>query len=271
MSVLRGHGVGLRPRHYGEVLEHGVRGVDWLEVAPENFFEPGGRPWAALLRARRDVPIALHGVSLDLGGTDPISRAYLDSLARVIARVDPAAVSDHLCWGAFGGRYAHDLLPLPYTTATLAHVAARVSFVQETLGRTILIENVSRYVEFRASALDEADFLNELAARTGCGVLLDVNNVYVTARNLGIDAERYVDAIDPVHVGEIHVAGFTDRGDVLIDTHSTRVSDPVLALYRRAVARVGKGAPTLVEWDDDLPPWEGLVAECTRVRDAWAA
>jgi uncharacterized protein (UPF0276 family) len=270
MSALDGHGVGLRPRHYGEVLEHGVRGVDWLEVAPENFFEPGGRPWAALLRARRDVPIALHGVSLDLGGSDPISRAYLDSLARVVARVEPAVVSDHLCWSAFEGKYAHDLLPIPYTSESLAHVAARVSFVQEAIGRSILVENVSRYVDYRASVLDEAEFLNELAARTGCGVLLDVNNVYVTSKNLGTDAERYVDAI--AHVGEIHLAGYTDRGDVLIDTHSTRVSDPVWALYRRAVARAETGAaPTLVEWDDDVPPWEDLVAECARARTACSA
>jgi len=264
MSALGGHGVGLRPRHYGEVLERGVQGVDWLEVAPENFFEPGGRPWAALLRARRDVPIALHGVSLDLGGSDPISPAYLASLARVIARVEPAAVSDHLCWCRSGGRYAHDLLPLPYTTDSLAHVEARVSLVQEALGRPILVENVSRYVDLRSSVLDEAEFLGELAARTGCGVLLDVNNVYVTSRNLGLDAERYVDAV--THVGEIHLAGHTDRGDVLIDTHSTHVSDPVWALYRRAVARVGAHVPTLVEWDDDLPSWQDLVAECARAR-----
>jgi hypothetical protein len=266
MSALGGHGVGLRPRHYGEVLERGVHGADWLEVAPENFFEPGGRPWAALLRARRDVPVALHGVSLDLGGCDPISPAYLASLARVIARVEPAAVSDHLCWGASGGKYAHDLLPIPYTSDSLAHVAARVSLVQETLGRPILVENVSRYVDLRASVLDEAEFLNELAARTGCGVLLDVNNVYVTSRNLGLDAGRYVDTIS--HVGEIHLAGYTDRGDVLIDTHSTRVSEPVWALYRRAVARMGTAAPTLIEWDDELPPWEDLVAECARARAA---
>lgn len=254
-------GVGLRACHYAHVLEHGVRSAQWLEVAPENFFEPGGRPWAALLRARRDVPIALHGVSLGIGDTDPISDRYIESLERVIERVEPAMVSDHLCWGAFGGRYAHDLLPMPYTAETLAHVASRVTQVQERLGRELVLENVSRYIDFRASVLGEAEFLNELARRTGCGVLLDVNNVYVTSRNLGIDAEKYVDTIE--HVREIHLAGYSDKGDVLIDTHSAPVSDPVWALYRRATDRLGR-VPTLLEWDDEIPPWDELVAEANR-------
>lgn len=259
--MIRQSGVGLRPRHYGYVLEHGVRGIDWIEVAPENFFEPGGRPWAALLRARRDVPVALHGVSLGIGNVDPIPEAYLRSLEKVIERVEPNIVSDHLCWGSFAGAYAHDLLPLEYTEEALSHVAARVSALQDRLKRKILLENVSRYVAFRASAIDEVDFSNALAEKTGCGILLDVNNVYVTSRNLGIDAEAYIDRIE--HVEEIHLAGYSDKGDVLIDTHSTFVSDPVWALHRRAKARFG-AVPTLLEWDSDVPAWDVLVKEAVR-------
>jgi uncharacterized protein len=258
---IAGHGIGLRPKHYGHVLEHGVRGVSWVEVAPENFFEPGGRPWAALLRARRDVPVALHGVSLGIGNVDPIPEPYLRSLERVIERVEPDIVSDHLCWGSFGGAYAHDLLPMEYTEEALAHVVDRVNALQDRLRRTILLENVSRYTAFRASVIDEVDFLNTVAEKTGCGILLDVNNVYVTSRNLGIDAHAYVDRID--HVKEIHLAGYSDKGDVLIDTHSTSVSDPVWALHRRAIARLG-AVPTLLEWDTDVPSWDALVEEACR-------
>jgi hypothetical protein len=209
------------------------------------------------------VPVAVHGVSLGIGNVDPIPESYIRLLERVIERVEPDIVSDHLCWGAFNGAYAHDLLPLEYTEEALDHVAARVGALQDRLHRTILLENVSRYVAFRASVIDEVDFLNELARRTGCGVLLDVNNVYVTSRNLGLDAERIIDRIE--HVAQFHLAGYSDKGDVLIDTHSTPVSDPVWALYRRAVARF-PNIPTLLEWDDEVPSWDDLVAESDRAR-----
>jgi uncharacterized protein (UPF0276 family) len=259
-SSLRG--VGLRARHYGHVLEHGVTGADFVEIVSENFFAPswGGRPWAALLRARRDVPVALHGVSLGIGNVDPLSDSYLGSLAHVIERLDPFIVSDHLCWTSFGGKNSHELLPMPYTEESLAHVIARVHAVQERLGRTILLENISRYVDFRASTMDEADFLNAIAVRTGCGVLLDVNNVYVTSRNLGTPPETFIETIE--HVRQFHLAGFSDEGTILIDTHSAPVSDPVWALYDRAKARFE--APVLLEWDAKIPSWDELTREAAR-------
>jgi hypothetical protein len=209
------------------------------------------------------VPVALHGVAMGIGNVEPLSMHYLDRLADVIARVEPAWVSDHLCWSAYNGCYAHDLWPLPYTKESLDHVTARVHAVQDRLGQPILLENVSRYVAFEESDLDEPAFLNELARRTGCRILLDVNNVYVTARNLGGDPGAYVDSIEADFVAEIHLAGYTEMGDVVIDTHATHVSDAVWDLYRRVVARIGP-VPTLVEWDENLPAFDVLVGEARR-------
>ena len=253
-------GVGLRREHYGEILERGVRGVDFVEITPENFFEPGGRPWAALLRAREDVPISVHGTSLGIGDVDPIDVSYLASLARVIERVDPFLVSDHFCWVRSGGFYSHDLLPMPFTREALDHVASRVHYVQEKLKRTILLENVSRYLEMPGAEMDEAELMNELCARTECGFLLDVNNVYVTAKNNGGDPHRTIDRIHPSIVREIHIAGFSESGEILIDTHSKHVAKEVWDLHRSALSRFGD-VPSLLEWDDDLPTWSELCAE----------
>jgi uncharacterized protein (UPF0276 family) len=261
-----GHGIGLRPQHYAELLEHGPHGVDWFEAISENYFIPGGRPWAVLERVRRDLPIVLHGVSMGIGNADPPSDGYLNQLQQVIERIQPAWVSDHLCWGACGGKYAHDLLPLPYTRETVEHVIARVDAVQDRLRRRILLENVSAYLSFSQSDLAECDLLNEIADRTGCGLLVDVNNVYVCSRNLGIDASAYVDAIDPRHVGQIHLAGHSLQGDLTIDTHIGPVPDPVWDLYRGALRRFGH-VPTLIEWDDEVPAYDVLVAESHRARD----
>ena len=261
-----GHGVGLRPQHYAELLEHGPRGVDWFEAISENYFIPGGRPWAVLERVRRELPVVLHGVSMGIGNSDPLSESYLNQLEQVIDRVQPAWVSDHLCWGAFGGRYAHDLLPLPYTRETVAHVVSRVNAVQDGLRRRILLENVSAYLSFSQSDLEECDVMNEIADRTGCGLLVDVNNVYVCSRNLGSDAGAYLDAIEPRHVGQIHLAGHSVQGDLLIDTHVGPVPDPVWDLYRRALRRFGR-VPTLIEWDDEVPTYGELVAESHRAAD----
>jgi uncharacterized protein (UPF0276 family) len=261
-----GHGVGLRVPHYEHVLRHGVAGVDWLEVISENLFQPGGRPWAVLDRARADVPIVLHGVSMAIGNAAPLDDDYLAALRSLIARVAPARVSDHLCWGGHAGRYAHDLLPLPFTVEALDHVVARTEEAQERLGRQLLLENVSSYVTFAASVIPEWEFLVEVARRSGCGLLLDVNNVFVSARNHAFSAERYVDAIPGELIGQVHVAGHTDRGTWLLDSHVGPVPDPVWALYRRLVARVGP-KPTLVEWDEQIPPdFATLVAEAQRAR-----
>lgn len=258
-----GYGIGLRTKHFPVYLEHGARGLDWVEVISENFFEPGGRPWNVLERVRADVPVVAHGVSLGIGGCDPLSQDYLRSLETLVARLEPAWVSDHLCWGGFGGHYAHDLLPLPYTEEALRHVVDRVGQVQDRLRRRILLENVSSYVTFVESELAEQDFLAEVARRADCGILLDVNNVYVSAANHGFSAEAYLDAIPADRIGQVHLAGHTDRGWFLFDSHVGPVPDPVWALYGRLVERIGP-VSTLIEWDEEIPEYEVVVAEARR-------
>jgi uncharacterized protein (UPF0276 family) len=234
-------------------------------MASEDFFVDGGRPWHVLEHVRSVRPVVLHGVALGIGNPDPISSAYLSALARVIERVEPAWVSDHLCWGALGEAYAHELLPMPYDEESLAHVAARVSFVQDYLRRPLVLENISAYASFASDTIAECDFLNRLVAKTGCRLLLDVNNVYVCAQNLGFSAERYIDAIDPSAVVQVHLAGHSDYGDHLMDTHVGPVPEPVWALYRRLVARTGR-VSSLVEWDTDVPAFETVAAEAARAR-----
>lgn len=260
-----GHGIGLRTTHFPYLLENPPAGIEWFEIISENFFEPGGRPWAVLNKVRAEVPIVTHGVSLGIGSVDPIPEDYLARLSWLIERIEPAWVSDHLCWGSYQGRYAHDLLPLPYTEEALSHVVARVEMVQERLQRPILLENVSSYVTFVESALSEWDFLNEVARRSGCGILLDINNVYVSAQNHRFSATQYIDAIDKKKVGQFHLAGHTDYGSYLLDSHIGPVPDGVLSLYRYAVKRFGK-VPTLIEWDEKVPDFETVVRESTRAR-----
>lgn len=259
-----GHGLGLRTQHYPEVWDGNAR-TDWFEVISENFMLRGGRPLAVLERARTLAPVVLHGVSLSLGSTDPLNTAYLDDLAALARRCDPVWISDHLCWGSVGGHYAHDLLPLPFSEEALAHVAARVTAVQERLGRQILVENVSSYLTFTHSAMPEWEFLAALATRTDCGILLDVNNVYVSACNHGFDPAVYLAGIPPERVGQIHLAGHTDKGTHLLDTHIGPVPDPVWALYRAALRRCGR-VSTLVEWDEEVPTFAVLAAEAERAR-----
>ncbi len=255
-----GHGIGLRVAHYAHILENGVSDVDWFEIVSENFFEPGGRPWAVLERVRAAVPVVMHGVSMGLGSPEPVPDDYLDALAALAARAEPAWVSDHLCWGGVGGRYSHDLLPLPQTREAVDHVVRQIDRVQERLARPILIENVSSYVSFADSEMPEWEFLIEIARRAGCGVLLDVNNVHVSARNHGFSAEQYLDAIPAELIGQVHLAGHTDRGSYLFDSHVGPVPDPVWSLYARLVRRVGR-VPSLVEWDEGTPAYEVVVAE----------
>ena len=257
-----GHGVGLRPRHFGRLLDERPP-VDWLEAVSENYFAPGGRPVAALEKVRREVPVALHGVSLAIGSTDAPDRPYLAALRALVDRIQPAIVSDHLCWGRHAGRYVHDLWPLPFTEEALAHVVERVGRVQEALGRQILLENVSSYLTFRESEMSEWEFLGEIARRADCGILLDVNNIYVSARNHGFSAADFLDGVPADRVGQFHLAGHSDRGAYLFDSHDAQVPEAVWDLYRAAVARFG-AVPSLIEWDDHIPELEVLVGESRR-------
>jgi len=259
-----GHGIGLRSEHFSEFLAGDVP-VDWVEAISENFFLQGGRPRAVLEAVRQKMPVVLHGVSLSIGGPDPLDKQHLQRLGELARWVEPAWVSDHLCWGTHRGRYLHDLLPLPFTEESLAHVVARVGQVQDGLGRQILLENVSSYLTFSASTLTEWDFLAEVAARADCGILLDVNNVYVSARNHGFDAEAYLKGIPVDRVGQFHLAGYSDHGTHLLDTHDGPVTDPVWALYRDAVRRFGP-VTTLIEWDEAIPPLPRLLEESARAR-----
>ena len=258
-----GHGIGLRPKHYPQVLD-GVR-ADWFEVISENFMIPGGRPLSVLERVRADRPVVLHGVSLSIGSTDDLNTGYLDELRTLADRIQPAWISDHLCWGSHGQRYAHDLLPLPFTEEALAHVVERVRRVQERLGRRILLENVSSYLTYASSSIPEWDFLAEVARRADCLILLDVNNVYVSATNHGFDAAEYLRGIPVDRVGQFHLAGHQDLGTHLLDTHDTAVPDPVWSLYRDAVRRFGR-VSTLLEWDDHIPPLDEVLAEAEKAR-----
>jgi len=259
-----GHGIGLRPPHYPRILD-GTARADWFEVISENFMIPGGRPLRVLERARALAPIVLHGVSMNLGGTDPLDERHLDELDALVRRFEPAWVSEHLCWGAFGRHYAHDLLPLPFTEEALRQVVSRIEHVQDRLGRRILIENVSSYVAFTHSTMPEWTFLGAVAEEADCGILLDVNNVYVSAVNHGFSPEEYIDGLPLARIGQIHLAGHTDAGTHLIDTHDHPVPAPVWTLYRDVVRRFGP-IPTLVEWDDRIPSFEELAAEADRAR-----
>jgi uncharacterized protein (UPF0276 family) len=256
-------GIGLRAEHYAAVLE-GLPAVGWLEVHSENHFAPAGAAHRALDRIREHYPISLHGVGLSLGSTDAMDREHLAQLRLAIERYQPALLSEHLCWGSVGGRHTNDLLPLPYTEEALRHLVSRVREAQDALGRRLLIENVSSYLAFCDSALTEWDFLAALADESGCGILLDVNNIYVSAFNHGFDAHKYLAGLPAEAVQEIHLAGHRSRQldghELLIDTHDARVAPGVWALYEAAVARFGR-LPTLIEWDTDLPALEVLVAE----------
>lgn len=264
-----GTGIGLRPPHYADVAA-GRAQVDWLEVISENFMVEGGNPRRVLRAVREHHPVVLHGVSMSLGSIDPLDGAYLDALAALAREVEPAWISDHLCWSSFGGHAAHDLWPLPYTEEALHHVAGRVARVQERLGRRILVENVSSYLTYRHSTMLEWEFLAALADEADCGLLLDVNNVYVSARNHGFDATAFIDGVPRGRVGQFHLAGHSDKGTHLLDTHDHPVCDEVWALYRRAVQRFGAQA-TLLERDDDIPSLDALVAEARRAADVAAA
>lgn len=254
--------MGLRPKHFSRFLAEPPP-VDWVEAVSENFMAIGGRPVAVLEKVRRDVPIALHGVSLSIGSVDPLNSEYLRELRELIDWIQPAIVSDHLCWGSHGGRYAHDLWPLPYTEEALKHVGERVTQVQEMLGRQILLENVSSYVAYRDSEMSEWEFLTRIVESADCGILLDVNNVYVSGRNHGFDPSEYLRGLPRARICQIHLAGHTDKGKYLLDSHEAEVPTAVWALYGEAVRLFGH-VPTLIEWDDHIPELEVLVAESAK-------
>jgi uncharacterized protein (UPF0276 family) len=257
-----GQGLGLRPPFY-EAAASGTAPVDWWEVISENFMVEGGNPRRVLHAARAQRPIVLHGVSMSLGSTDPLDDRYLERLAGLAREIEPAWISDHLCWSSFGGHSAHDLWPLPLTEEALGHVAGRVARVQERLGRRILIENVSSYLTYRHSTMSEPEFLTALAERADCGLLVDVNNVFVSAHNHGFDPVAFLDALPRARVGQFHLAGHSRLPTHLLDTHDHPVCEEVWELYRHAVARFGDVA-TLLERDDRIPPLDELVAESRR-------
>jgi len=259
-----GFGVGLRAEHYEDVLA-GDAETDWFEAITENYMDTGGRPLHVLERARHDHPVALHGVALSIGSSDPLDATYLARLKVLVERIEPALVTDHLCWTGIDGRSLYDLLPVPYTAEALTHVADRVRRVQDFLGRRILLENASTYIAYRCSQMAEWEFLAELARRADCGILLDLNNVYVTCTNHGLDAEAYIDSMPRDRVGQFHLAGFTDMGGWLFDTHSGPACDAVWKLYERAVRRFG-AVSTLFEWDESIPSFDEVAAQAERAR-----
>jgi len=261
-SSLHGTGIGLRQPHYREVFERRPD-LAFLEVHSENFFLEGGASMNALERARAAYPVSLHGVGLSLGSADGRADEHLGKLKRLVDRVEPALVSEHLSWGAIGGVHFNDLLPLPHTGETLALLADRVDHVQSTLGRRILLENLSAYVAFRDNDMTETAFLAELTRRTGCGLLLDLNNLYVNAVNFGFDPIDRLAEIDGDTIGQIHLAGHAVTDDCLVDTHGSVVSDPVWGLYAHACARFG-AKPTLIEWDTDLPALDVLLSQAAQ-------
>jgi uncharacterized protein len=270
-------GIGLRAPHYAEFLDRRPA-VALIEVHSENCFR-GGRHLDVLLRARRDHAVSLHGVGLSLGSTDVLSTQHLAALKALVDRVEPALVSDHLCWSSVGGVYVNDLLPLPFTHEALLHVARRIEHAQEVLGRTILVENVSSYLQFRGAQMSEWDFLAELARLSGCGILLDINNVHVSACNHGFDARAYLAAMPAHAVREFHLAGHVanpvtlDDGrasQILIDTHNRPVCSSVWSLFEEAIQRVGP-RPTIVEWDSDLPALQTLLDEAGQAECRLAA
>jgi uncharacterized protein (UPF0276 family) len=259
-----GFGLGLRPQHYADILG-GDPAVDWFEIISENYMVPGGRPLAMLEKIRARYPIVMHGVSMSIASTTPLDMDYLAALKALARRVEPKWLSDHLCWTGVHGVSLHDLLPVPYTREALDHVAARVHKVQEFLGRTLTIENVSSYVRFRHSEMTEWEFLTELTRRTGCWLLFDVNNVFVSAFNHGFDALDFINGVPADRIAQFHLAGHTDMGTYIVDTHDHPVRGEVWKLYRAAVERFGQ-VSTMIERDDNIPPLAEVVEELDHAR-----
>jgi uncharacterized protein (UPF0276 family) len=259
-----GVGVGFRQPHHAKVLGD-TPPMDWFEVVGDNYLLEPPIAMAKLDKLRASYRVVPHGVSMSIGGTDPLDRDYLARLKKLLRRIEPPWCSDHLCWSGASDVVVNDLLPLPYTKEAIDHVVSRVREVQDFLEVPFALENVSSYLTYTSSAMPEWDFLGEIAERADCGILFDCNNIYVSAKNHDFDADAYVDAIPVDRVVQIHLAGHTDKGSYLLDTHSDHVKDEVWSLYRRTLARVG-ATSTLIEWDTDIPEWDVLVAEADKAR-----
>lgn len=261
-------GIGLRGPHHSEFISESPKAA-WLEAHSENFFAPDSIALGALESIRENYAVSLHGVGLSIGSDGPLAQDHLEKLGKLVDRIQPGLVSEHLCWGSVGGYHLNDLLPLPYTEEALTHMAERIGQVQDFLGRRILIENVSSYMEFKNSTIPEWDFLASVAESSGCGILLDVNNIFVSARNHGFDPMDYLDAIPADKIGEIHLAGHSeqifDDQSVLVDTHNAPVCADVWTLYEALLNRIGP-RPTLIEWDADLPPLGVLLDEASKAQ-----
>ncbi|MFW5450274.1 MAG: DUF692 domain-containing protein [Methylophagaceae bacterium] len=254
-----GFGLGLRTDHYQHVIDNKPQ-VDWFEIISENYMIPGGKPLDNLDKIRQHYPMVMHGVSMSIGSTDPLNTSYLQKLKQLIDRVEPQWVSDHLCWTTVNHINSHDLLPLPYNEATIDHIADRIKQVQDTIGRQMLIENLSSYVTYNNSEIPEWEFVNEIAKRADCYILLDINNIFVSANNHHFEPQHYVDGIDSDRVMQFHLAGHSYNGDMIIDTHDHDVCDSVWALYEYALGRFG-AVSTMIERDDNIPPFDELRQE----------
>lgn len=259
-----GFGVGLRTDHYQYVIDN-KPDLDWFEVISENYMVAGGKPKYYLHAVRENYPIVMHGVSLSIASTDPLDNTYLKNLKTLAAEVEPEWISDHLCWTGVQGINSHDLLPVPYNEEAIQHIVGRVQKIQEMLGREFVLENVSSYLTYNTSEMEEWDFINEIAARSGCKILLDVNNVYVSSRNHGFSARDFLAAIKPEYVQQFHLAGHSDFGDYVIDTHDHDVPESVWELYKEALVLFGP-VSTLIERDDNIPPFPDLYAEMQRAQ-----
>ncbi len=259
-------GVGLRPTHYPELEGGASTQVDWFEAISENYMNTEGRPLKMLLKVREAYPVALHGVGLSIGSYDGISKIYLQKLKMLISRVQPEVVSDHFCWSSIGGHYSHDLLPFPFNHEALDRVVSNVHEVQDFLGRSICLENISYYLKSKTDTFSEAQFINEVCKRTGCGLLLDLNNVDVNAQNHGFDPKDFIRSLDLSHVRQIHLAGPSQEDDFVFDTHSTPVPESVWDLYR-FFSNIRPQAPVIIEWDENIPSFSVLEAEAMKVRE----
>lgn len=262
-----GFGLGLRTPHYDTFLKDRPKDVNWLEIISENYIGAHAGYWKMLADLRHDYPFVMHGVSLSIGSTHALNNEYLNKLKALADFLDVAWVSDHLCYTGVNGENTHDLLPIPYTEEALKHLIPRIHKVQETLGRAFVFENASSYLEWNGSTISEPEFLNALHKATGCGILLDVNNVYVSSFNHGWDAKAYIDAIPADAIMQYHLAGHTNKGSHLIDTHNAPVIDNVWELYRYTLATKGQRS-TMVEWDADIPELDVLIAELDKARQA---
>ncbi|MFK7815799.1 MAG: DUF692 domain-containing protein [Gammaproteobacteria bacterium] len=265
MKKFIGYGLGLRTVHYQHVLEH-KPDVDWFEVHSENFMVAGGKPKYNLHAIREHYPLVLHGVSMSIGSTDPLDFYYLKKLKTLVAEVQPEWISDHFCWTSVGDINSHDLLPMPYNEEAIQHLVDRINQVQDFMGRQILFENVSSYLTYKNSEMEEWEFISEIVKRSDCKILLDINNIYVSSRNHGFSPHEFMNHIDPKCVQQFHLAGHEDCGDYVIDTHDHNVPDPVWELYADALKRFGP-ISTMIERDDNIPEFSELQAEMNHAKE----